>query len=51
MTYIVTKARVFLYHSIFVFTVLHTTSCMLQSNAPEVGHNYFPTHVELTLEF
>ena len=31
--------------------VLHTTSCILQSNAPEDGHNYCPKHVELTMEF
>jgi len=30
--------------------VLHTTSCILQSNAPEDGHNYCPKHVELTFE-
>jgi len=31
--------------------VLHTTSCILQSNAPEDGHNYYPKYVELILEF
>ena len=40
-----------LYHYIFIFTVLHTTSCILQSNVPEDGHNYCPKHVELTMEF
>jgi len=33
------------------YKVLHTTSCILQSNAPEDGYNYCPKHVELTLEF
>jgi len=33
------------------YKVLHTTSYILQSNAPEDGHNYCPKHVELTLEF
>ena len=32
------------------YKVLHTTSCILQSNAPEDEHNYCPKHVELTLE-
>jgi len=31
------------------YKVLHTTSCI--PNAPEDGHNYFPKHVELTLNF
>jgi hypothetical protein len=31
--------------------VLHMTSCILQSNVPEDGHNYCPKHVELNLEF
>jgi len=31
-----------------VYKVLHTTSCILESNAPENGHNYCPKHVELT---
>jgi len=35
----------------YEYKVLHTTSCILQSNAPEDGHNYSPKHVELTLEF
>jgi len=33
------------------YKVLLTTSCIIQSNAPEDGHNYCPKHVELTLEF
>jgi hypothetical protein len=33
------------------YKVLHITSCILQSNAPEDGHDYCPKHVELTLEF
>jgi len=33
------------------YKVLHTTSCILQSNDPEDGHNYCPKPVELTLEF
>jgi hypothetical protein len=33
------------------YKVLHTTSCILQYNAPEDGHNYCPKHAELTLEF
>jgi len=32
------------------YKVLHNTSCILQSIAPEDGHNYCPKHVELTLE-
>jgi len=31
-----------------IYKVLHTTSSILQSNAPEDGHNYCPKHVELT---
>ena len=34
-----------------IYKVLHTTSHILQSNAPEDGHNYCPKHVEPTLEF
>ena len=33
------------------YKVLHTTSCILQSDVPEDGHNYCPKHVELNLEF
>jgi hypothetical protein len=33
------------------YKVLHTTSCILQYNAPEDGRNYCPKHVEPTLEF
>ena len=33
-----------------IYKVLHTTSCILQSYAPEDGHNYYPKHVELTME-
>jgi len=33
------------------YKVLHATSCILQSNAPEDGHNYCLKHVKLTLEF
>jgi hypothetical protein len=33
------------------YNVLHTTSCILQSNGPEDGHNYYPKYIELTLEF
>ena len=33
------------------YEVHHPISCILQSNAPEDGHNYCPKHVELTLEF
>ena len=32
------------------YKVIHSTSCILQSNALEDGHNYCPKHVELTLE-
>jgi hypothetical protein len=31
--------------------VNHTTGCILQSKAPEDGHNYCLKRVELTLEF
>jgi len=33
------------------YKVLHTTNCILQSNAPEDRHNYCLKHVEVTLEF
>jgi len=33
------------------YKVLHTTSCILQSSAPEDGHNYWSKHAELILEF
>jgi len=33
------------------YKVLHTKSCIQQSNAPEDGHNSCSKHVELTLEF
>jgi len=49
--YIMTNFHVFFYHYIFIFAMFHTTSCILQSNAPEDGHNYYPKNVELTLEF
>jgi len=32
------------------YKVLHTTGCIIQSNAPEDWHNYCLKHVELTLE-
>jgi len=33
------------------YKVIHTTSCILQSNVPEDGHNYCPKHVELNWNF
>ena len=34
-------------HRSTTYWVLHTTSCIIQSNAPDDGQNYCPKHVEL----
>ena len=42
-----TRAHLFLYYHISIFTVYYTTSCRTQSSAPEDGENNCPKHVEL----
>ena len=42
-----TRAHLFLYYHISIFTVYYTTICKAQYSAPKDGKNNCPKHVEL----